>query len=417
MIDLKKYNSRILVLVLRVLTIGVRFLFNLLIIKDLSLEEYGTYAIFYTSISLSVITIGLDYYSYNTREILKASKIDQRRLIGDQLILHLFTYLVFIPSSFVILNNFIPLNYLFVFYLILVFEHLSQEAYRLFIAYSMPIFANFIQFIKMAMWCVIVIGISFFRIDTIDINLESIFNIWLTFVFLSVIISGLFIWRKNLVFFEISRSTFNRISNGVKVSFLFFISTMLFKCIEFSSRYFLDYFTTKAEVAIFTFFSNISNLIYVTVHSTSIVIIYPQLIKTFNSDNSDQFNMLRKRFLKEILIISWLVFFIILIFTPYLLEIIEKEALQANFDVLVVLLIGMMFFIFSYYPHYMLYLQGRDKSLLASSVIAAFTTIILNYFLTKKYGIYGSSYATTLGFMTLFFVKFAFLKKDPKKKN
>ncbi len=408
---IQKYGDRFLILFVRVLTLGVRFLFNLIIIKSFSLEDYGTYSLFYTTITLFVILAGLDFYNYNTRELLGSNEIKQRQLLGDQLMFHVVTYLIFIPLSYPVLHSFVPDRYIFIFYLIFVVEHLSQEGYRLLITYSRPLLANLSQFIRMAFWCILFYVFSHPAVHLVELSLASIFGLWFVFALISVMMIAFHIRRRNLIEFTGFHALPSRIKTGLGISLTFFISTVLFKIIEFSSRYILDIVATKADVGIFTFYSNLTNLIYVTTHSVTIAVLYPQLIRSFNGQDSGVFMKIRKKFLREIIVVSVLVTFLILVTAPFLMELIDRPALKEHYSVLVVLLAGMIFYMLSYYPHYMLYLHRMDRAILISSFIAAGISFALNIVLTLNYGMMGSAYATALGFLTLFIVKFLFYKR------
>ena len=62
------------------------------------------------------------------------------------------------------------------------------------------------------------------------------------------------------------------IKNGVKVSIPFFIGTLAYKVIEFSDRYMIDYYMTKADVGVYVFFGGIANTVNIVVFTLVIMI-------------------------------------------------------------------------------------------------------------------------------------------------
>ena len=134
----------ILNLLFRSLAISGRFLVLIGIGRYLSETELGTYGLFYTSVILAIYVIGLDFYTFNTRELIAAEPAQRLPLLRDQMIFHLLAYLLIIPLLLPLFYyNMIPFRYMLWFYLILICEHLSQELFRIFTALSKSIFANF----------------------------------------------------------------------------------------------------------------------------------------------------------------------------------------------------------------------------------------------------------------------------------
>lgn len=405
---MKSIFYKLSILATKGLTIGVRFIFNVLILKALSLEDYGKYAIFYTTVTISAVFIGLDYYQYNIRKILSESKSLQRNLLGDQFLLHILVHLIFIPVSYFVLKEVIPPKFLLIFYLIVVLEHFCLEGDRLLIALSKPLFANILQFIRMGLWCLILLFLSELKFFKFSISLNFIINFWLYFESISFVVLLIYFLRERLITLNFSKRVFANMCRGVKISIVFFVSTLIFKVIEFSSRYFLDFYTTKEDVGIFTFFSSLSNLVYVTVHTVSIIVIYPKLISADKMNDVAIFQKFSKKLLLEIILISSAGSILLYFFTPFLLQLIGKQEIIKDLYILNILLIGIFFFMLSYYPHYMIYVKGKDKLLLYSAILSLIVNLTLNFVLVPAYGVLGAAISTSAGFVMLFISKFYF---------
>jgi O-antigen/teichoic acid export membrane protein len=295
-----------------------------------------------------------------------------------------------------------------------ILEHLNLEGYRLLIAFTKPLFANILQFIRMGLWCLIILLIANLKVFYFSISLQLIIEFWLYFEIISFILLLIYSLKNELISLKLNKKVYSNIIDGVKISMIFFASTIIFKIIEFSSRYFLDFYTTKENVGIFTFFSSISNLVYVTIHTVSIIVIYPKLISANKLNDEVAFKKLSNKLLREILILSSILCILLYFVTPFLLELIGKRELIDNISVLSILLIGTFFFMLSYYPHYMIYIKGKDKFLLYSSVLALFINFMLNFILVPKYGILGGAISTTAGFIMLFIFKSYLHLKEKK---
>ena len=129
---------------LRSITLASKFILLVYMAKLLSPEQIGVYGIFVATISYALYFLGLDFYVINTREILaKSDKKEKARLVRDQLAFHGVVYIFVLPMLLVVfMAGLLPWKYIVWFYVLLVLEHLSQEAIRLFFTLSLPIVAN-----------------------------------------------------------------------------------------------------------------------------------------------------------------------------------------------------------------------------------------------------------------------------------
>ena len=110
-------------LLIRGLTIFSRFILLFCLGKFFSTEDLGTYGIFYTTINLCVLTLGLDFYTFSNREVLYAETKDKLSILRNQLLFYVFTYVVFLlPMVMIFTYGIIPIEFIVYFYLILIFN-------------------------------------------------------------------------------------------------------------------------------------------------------------------------------------------------------------------------------------------------------------------------------------------------------
>ena len=183
---------------IRIVTLGLfirgvsilgRFILAVYIGRFLTVSDLGTYGLFAATIILAVYFLGFDFYVFNMREILKENKNKIASLIRDQLVFHAIAYIIICPALFFIfLTDILPYQYFLWFYLVLIFEHLSMECYRLFITLSRPLLANFIFFLKSGFWAYWVVILWNYNPRQF-MNLETIWVSWFLGGALSLIIS------------------------------------------------------------------------------------------------------------------------------------------------------------------------------------------------------------------------------------
>jgi O-antigen/teichoic acid export membrane protein len=298
----------------------------------------------------------------------------------------------------------IETQYIIYFYLILVFEHLSQELYRLYTTLQKPIFANILLFLRTGLWVYAVIALWYLKIPNTQ-NLETIWYAWSIGSFISIII-GFFYIKKEYNFTTLTQKIdWLWIKRGLKVSIPFFVGTLAYKVIEFSDRYMIDYYMTKADVGIYTFFGGIANVVNIVVFTLVIMIYYPILIEQYQKQNMNAFRKTLKVFsLKTIGLSIATALFIAVLISP-VLEFMGKIEFQDNISLLWLLLIANIVLNVSFIPHYVLYAKGDDIIIRNATLVGAGLNIALNLVLIRLYGLNGAAVATMISFLFICTIK------------
>ncbi len=404
-------NIKIINLILRGLTLGSKFLLSIYLVKFLSLEANGEYGIFVATISLLTYILGMDFYSFNNREILQNNIDDAGSKIKDQFILFFFIYLLVLPSLYCLgLFNFIGSQYLLIFYIILIFDHLSTELYRLLVVFSKPIQANINLFLRTGIW--ILVLISAWHYDFKDLkNLESVFYFWMVGSIISVIYSIVSLSNLSIKIPWNSKINNKWILKGLKIAMPFFIATLSYKIIQFADRYMVEYYLGTKQTGVYFFFSNISMLIETFVQTTVVMIYSPKLITSFNEGKVKQLTIFKK-FSKEVIIYSLIaVIGVCLIIYP-LLYIVGKTDLYNSIGVFFVMISTRLIFNISLIYHFKLYVSKKDKVIMTSTLTALFINIILNVILIPAYGLIGGSIATLISIFVMMAMKQFYAKQN-----
>jgi O-antigen/teichoic acid export membrane protein len=402
----KLFSSSIINLGLRGFSMLAKFLLVIYIGKYLSVDDLGEYGLFVTTITIAIYFLGLDFYTYNTREILAKEKDKRLPLIRDQFIFHLVVYVVVLPLLLsVFAMGIIEIQYIIYFYLILVFEHLSQELYRLYTTLQKPIFANILLFLRTGLWVYAVIALWYLKVPNTQ-NLESIWYAWSVGSFISIIVGILYI-KKEYNFKDLTQKIdWLWIKNGVKISIPFFIGTLAYKVIEFSDRYMIDYYMTKADVGIYTFFGGIANVVNIVVFTLVIMIYYPILVEQYQNNHIKEFSKNLKVFTIKTISLSIATALLIGLLISPVLNFIGKIEFQNNLNLLWLLLLANIVLNISFVPHYVLYAKGKDIIIRNVTLIGAGMNIVLNLILIKYYGINGAAIATLISFIVILTIKY-----------
>jgi len=383
-----------------------KFLLIIYIGKYLSIDELGEYGLFVITVTIAIYFLGLDFYTYNSREILAKEEKKRLALIRDQFIFHLLVYVVVLPLLLsVFLLGLIDIEYLLYFYLILVFEHLSQELYRLYTTLKKPIFANFLLFLRTGLW-VYAILILWISEKKETMNLETVWVGWLIGSLLSIMIGVVYLKKEYDRTILSKKIDWKWIKNGIKVSIPFFIGTLAYKVIEFSDRYMIDYYMTKADVGIYTFFSGIANTVNIIVFTLVIMVYYPLLVEQYQQKKNDLFEKTLKIFSQKTMLYSLASCLLIFGLIGFVLDFMGKVEFHNHIDTLWVLVIANIILNISFVAHYILYAAQKDIVIRNATLVGAGVNILLNIILIPYYGIVGAALATLISYTVIFMIKY-----------
>ncbi len=397
----------------RGITLVSKFLFAIFIARYLTLEELGVFGIFNVSITLSILILGFDFHSYSARTLLQVPLEDRGAMVRDQFVFYLGSYIVFLPTLYLLFFfNAISTKYIILFYAVLVFEHLSQEFYRLFIIFSRPITSNIILFLRSGSWVYVIVSAWLLEWDFFY-NIEVVFYAWLTGVSASVLLSLILIRRLKFKPFRKTAIDTNYIRTGFFASLFFFAGTVAYRIVEFSDRYLLDYYLGKTEVGIYTFFAGMGNLVEIVVQVTVVMIFYPKLIESFSKDK-DKYQQVFLSYKKQLVLVTGVTFIIMGVGIFPVVHYLDKPEFSNNLIVFFLLATSKIVFNFSLIYHTHLYILKRDKAIMWTTCMAAIANILLNLILIPLYGIAGAAWASLFSFTLILVLKYSVYKNMQK---
>jgi O-antigen/teichoic acid export membrane protein len=195
-------------------------------------------------------------------------------------------------------------------------------------------------------------------------------------------------------------------NSKLKYAFIFFIGTIAYKIVEFSDRYFIDYYLDKESVGVYSLYSQFGSVLNTIIFTIVISIGYPKLLKAIYSNNLKQIIKERNNMLMEIVIISILTLLGGYLLLDTLLAIIDKP-LYFKFDYLFYLvIISNIIFNLSYVYHFIMIGYQKDFKITILTLIGAAINIILNIILIQKYGIIGAIFSKTFAFLFILISKY-----------
>lgn len=319
---------------------------------------------------LCTLIAGMDFYSFSNRQILAENKTELNRFVFNQLTFNIFSYLVLLPVYSLFLF-FIDMQYWILFFLLLFFEYLCTEFFRLFTVLGLTLQANFIHFLKSGVWCIPLIVTWYFYEDFyLDFSLYIIYLVWFIGTILAFIYAVFTYYKKyqpkkkDAILYE--KTWFK---NGLKVAAFFFTITITNKIIEIGGRYFIEFFLTTKEVGIYSFFSQISSVVSIFVFTACIMVMYPQLITAKEKGDYYDYLRVKKKFRKQVLVYGIISSLLAVLLIYPLLNYIGKEDLIEYIPVFYIILGAVLILNISYIGHYTIYTFKFDKFLFKSNII------------------------------------------------
>lgn len=385
----------------------MKFLFIAILSKYVSIEDYGNYLLIATTITISIFVLGLDYYNFSIRNILK-EKIDVTSKIYNAFFLYFLVYSLFFLFGIILFDNisFIKKHGVLLIILLCITEHLNQEIYRLQIALKKILTANVIFFLRVFGWTTFfLIGLLFFKIN---ITINDILILWFTSNLLAILINVLAVWKEILRINKIPKIDLNYLKSGLIVSVLFFIGTISLKSIEYINRYVVDIMLGSEKTGIFSFYSNFIMVIPVYINAIVISFELPAIIERAQEKNlMKYFKKFEKSLFVQIIIMS----IIILIAIKPILVWQGVELYSNHLYILFFLLLGVGLMNYSLCYHFFLYVKEQDKKILALTINTGAFNLVCTITLTYLLGLLGTSIAFSLTGIYMFYLRYINAKK------
>ncbi len=385
----------------------IKLAFTLFLGSVFTESEFGLYSLIISSIYISLILIGFDIYLDCNRKIIKKdNQENQDFILNNQLAAYIPFYIIFLTIIFFIPERIIPKDFIFLFFSISIIEHLNSEIFRLLLALRKTVIANLLFFIRNAFWPLVVLILYYFNFH---FTISILLSYWLYASILALIIGVTFLSKKYKI--DLSLIDKKTITGIYKYAFIFFIGTVAYKVVEFSDRYFIDYYLEKESVGIYSLYSQFGSILNTIIFTIVISIGYPKLLKAIYANDIKLILKERNYMLTEILTISVITLFGGYLLLDTLLTMINKR-LYFEYDYLFYLvIISNIIFNISYVYHFIMIGYQKDFKITIITLIGAGINILLNIILIPKLGIIGAIYSKMFAFIFILGSKYLSHKK------
>lgn len=365
-------NKKILVLIdllLRFSSLGGKFLLLVFVAKELGASVVGEYGLITGLVGMVLYVVGMDFYTYSTREVLH-QQIGIWEALYNQFVFYLINYFV-IFLIWAWLADFSGVKeHIWLVFCLLICEHLSQELYRFLIISKRITIANIQNFIRNGLWCYFCLVLSLLG----NLNLNIILISWLTCSFFSVIYVFLFIFKLNPPKKQDFNLNFKWIKKGVSVALVFFVGTLFLRCIFYFDKIIINYYSNATVVGVYVFYVGIINAVQSGLDVIVVSRYYPSLVASI--DDRKELIKNKKIMLSKIRVFTGLLYALSIPSCWVIIEILGKEEYKQTFYIYPLMCIAWGVFNISYVNHYILFGLKQDVYILKCNVISTFTFFI-----------------------------------------
>lgn len=279
-------QARLINIGLRGATLGTRFLFVFILAKYLEPASIGYYGIFTVTVGYAMYFVGLDFYTYVSREIVKTPANQRGQLLKAQLALSGWLYLAFVPVGvWLLMQSGWPSYLLYWFVPILMLEHFNQEVSRLLTALSEQLTSSVILFIRQGSWAIAIIALMY--LDSSTRNLNVVMALWAV-AGITAACTG--IWKLKQLKTEGWQLPINWawIKKGIGVSAAFLIATLALRGVQTFDRYWLEALGGIEMVGAYVLLIGIAGTMLTFLDAAVFAFAYPNLIRLHHENKPQE---------------------------------------------------------------------------------------------------------------------------------
>lgn len=405
-------QKKVLNVGVRAATLACRFLFIFFLAKLLTPAEVGLYGLVTATVAYSLYFVGLDFYTFTTRELAGSDRNVWGGFIRNQAALSLALYCVVLPASMLVFfSEMLPWTLAKWFFLLIVLEHICQELTRLFIAASEQLAASIVLFLRQGTWAIVIVAIML--ADEGARHLDAVFGAWTVACLLAIGFSVTKLramriggWRANLDYKWIWR--------GIKVALPLLVATLAVRGVFTVDRYWLQLLAGLDVVGAYVLFIGVANTLMAFLDAGVFSFAYPPMIHAYRRNDP----ILYRRKMREMIFLTAT---FVAIFTaasvlllPYLLEWLGKSIYLENYTLFYWLLLATVLNALGMIPHYAVYAQKQDRSIIQSHLAALPVFILVTALATAWTPLYAVPMGLCASQLAILIWKLrAYLKQTP----
>ncbi len=365
--------QRLLNVALRGITLASKFLLIFFLARFLEPAELGLYGLITATISYALYLLGLDFYAFTTRELIRVERSQWGRVLKGQGALTALLYCVLLPLvCLIFVRQLLPWSLAGWFFVLLIVEHVTQELSRMFIAISEQLIASLLLFLRSGVWAIAVAGLMLFEPNSR--TLDFVMTAW-TFGGFSALLLGVYKiiqlkmggWHDSV--------DWKWIRQGLRIAIPLLIATLAIRGVFTLDRYWFEALAGLEILGAYVLFMGVSNALMSFLDAGVFAFSYPGLIAAHSKQDASAFRQGLRRLLGQTLLLTAAFAVIALLLIGPLLQWLDRPLYMAQENLFPWILLTTVLYAISMVPHYALYAQGHDRPIIQSHV-ASFLAFI-----------------------------------------
>lgn len=356
---------------LRAVTMGSRIVLVMLLARYLSPSDLGLFGLVAVTIAYTLYFVGLDFYTFSTREIIASSRDTWGNKLVSQVALSGLLYVCAFPIAFIVFfSGILPWSLGPWFAILLVLEHFAQEVDRLLIAISRPLLASWVQFLRSGSW-VFVLSVLIVHSDEAR-NLHVVLALWTVGGVLSCSVGGWAVfslraggWGEGV--------DWEWLRKGVRIAIPLLVGTLAIQAITTIDRYWVKILIGGNALGAYVLFIGIANALTAVLSAGVFTFTYPRLIEAATGGCWAAFTQCIRRAVGRVLIVIVVFSLATLTLLPALANWLSNSVYLRYSYLYPWLLLSSVVYNLGLIPHYGLYAQRIDRPIATSHVAAALT--------------------------------------------
>ena len=390
----------------RLVAMMSKFLLVFYLAKVLSLESFGIFSLFMVALQLSSSLIPFDIYSNSIRSILDGKSIEFSKHIGFLFL----ASIIFTPLTTLMFHLSIDSVYTytaFFFFCICPLDVIFQDTLRFFPVFKKPFLGSLLLFIKTTMLTVVIF--LFFEEGLVGKSLYSVLLIWflVSFFSTSLVFFLLFYFKKISLkgLFSVDRQW---ITNSIRLSFIFLISTLLFRSILGVDKFIVESMLGLELVAVYSLYFSIAFASTSILESGISSWYYPKLVRVVRTKSKEEVKVFLKDYYIKNLLSSFSLISIVVFTFPYLVNFYLDDIYLEYIYVFYLICFGVFMYSSSVPFHYYIYALNKDKVFVIIYLIAFLSYILVGVFLINTFGFLGSGIMISFGLIMIAFLRYLY---------
>jgi O-antigen/teichoic acid export membrane protein len=348
---------------------ATRFVLVFVLAKVFVPDDVGLYGLVTSMVSYALYVLGLDFYTFANRELIRAEPSERRAIIRSQVGFEAVVYAIVLPLCVVIfLTGLLPWSLVGWFYALLVLEHVSSEINRLLISLMDQTRASIVLFLRMALVPLVTVPLMI-AVPSLR-HLPVFLGAWVACDALAVAF-GIRFTLRHLPTGQWGRVDWAWVRRGLRTCLLYIVGTLCLRFLFTADRQIVHHADTLAAVAAYTFFMGIGNAVTSILDVTLYQFAYPELIRAVHEGRVDLVRRKTKMLFLQALAVTAVVTALALVATPVVVGWVGNSVYADYEWILPLILAAMAVYNLGMVPHYGLYGFGADRTIMAVTIAAA----------------------------------------------